>query len=136
MTVLSQETAAAQLKQLTDYYEFDASLLPDALKNAIESALRQIEAGIMSGRLEIEVTAEKCEIKQHLKRPAPGTPNPLVYHEVSGRAKIGIRDDSGNYGKMYAFLGALCTEGAAVFQTMRGKDLSLAEALGSFFLQV
>jgi hypothetical protein len=135
-TVISRETAAAQIKQLLDYYEFDMETFPDALRNALTFAIKQIEGGIMRGRLEVESTADNCIVKQHLKSPVPGAPNPIVYKEVSGKAKIGIRDDSSNYGKIYAFLGALSTEGAAVFQSMKGKDLSLAEALGSLFLQV
>jgi hypothetical protein len=135
MTTLSRETAAEQVRQLTAYYEFDIETLPAALRSAIESGLKNIEQGIMNGRLEVEVTPETCQVKQHLKRPIEGVPNPIVYREVSGRAKVGIRDDSTTYGKIYAFLGALSGDGAAVYQKMTGKDLSLAEALGSFFLQ-
>jgi len=136
--VLSKETAADQLKVLTDHYEFDIEVLPPKLKPAIEASLRQIEKGIMAGRLEVQIGAgaDDCSVTQHLFRPAQGMPNPIVYGEVTGRCKIGIRDDGTDYGKIYAFLAALCGENAMVFQKMRGQDLSLAEALGAFFLQV
>jgi hypothetical protein len=134
--VLSQETAAEQVRQLLAYYEFNAEHLPQAMRAALESSVAQIEQGVRLGLLEIDISAERCEVKQHLKRPVPGASNPIVYREVSGKAKIGIREDGGNYGKMYAFLGALSGEGAAIYLNMKSKDLSLAEALGALFLQV
>jgi hypothetical protein len=136
MPILSKETAETQVLSLLEYYEFNLEALPQQLQAPIESALGHIERGVMAGRLEIEVEADTCVVKQHLKKAIAGFPNPIVYREVSGKAKIAIKDDSTTYGKIYAFLGALSGEGAAIYQTMKGKDLSLAEALGSLFLQV
>lgn len=134
--MISQENAAEQLRALLDYYEFELEDFTDNLQRVLQSALKQIERGIMAGRIEVVVSADNCEVKLNLKRPVAGAPNPIVFREISGNCKIGIREDSGDYGKMYSFLGALSGDGIGVIQSLKGKDLSLAEALGAFFLQV
>ena len=136
MNMISEETARESLDQFLDYYEIDPDLLPEGVSDAIVSSLKKIEKAIQAGRLEIEVTDETIVIRQHLAKPPAGAPNPIVYKEVTGRAKVGIKSDSTDYGKMYAFLGALSGDGLSVIQSLKGKDLSLAESLGCVFLQV
>lgn len=134
--VISQEVAAGQIQQMLDFYGFYVEDLADPVRPAIESVLKQIERGVRLGLLEIEVSDDSCEIKQHLKKPISGIPNPIVYRPPAGRSTIAIKDSGNNYENMYAFLGALCGEGPSIFLPMIGKDLSLAQALGVFFLQV
>jgi len=134
--VLSQETAEEQVKYLLDYYDFDLDALPDNVKRVIGAALAQMKKCVINGRLEIEASGSTIAIKQHLKRAIPGVSNPIVYGEITGACKVAIGDGSGDYGKVYAFLGALSKEGLSAFLKLSGADLSLAEALGAFFLQV
>jgi len=133
---ISDEGSQEQIDALKDYYGIDIDDLPDSVKGAIESSFAKMKRAIMNGRLEIEVNEETILVHQTLQRPPAGAPNPLVYKEVSGSAKIAIKDDSTDHGKVYAFLGALSGEGAGVIQKLKGKDLSLAESLGCVFLQV
>jgi hypothetical protein len=136
MSVISDETASEQIDAFLDYYDIDPETLPEKVGDAIVSSLAKIKRAIMAGQLEIVVDTETITITQNLTKPPKGFPGPVVYREITGQAKIGIKDDSGDYGKMYAFLGALCGEGIGVIQKLKGKDLSLAEALGCCFLQV
>lgn len=134
--VISEETATEQIDALIEYYDIDVKSMPENLQRAIESSLQKIKRSVMAGQLEIDISDEMIKITQTLTRPPKGFAGPLVYKEVTGQAKIGIKDDSGDYGKMYNFLGALTGEGIGVIQRLRGRDLSLAEALGALFLQV
>ena len=136
MNQISEEVAAEQIEAFKKYYEIDIDDLTDNLKPVMVSSFQKLKRAIMSGRLEIEITEETILVKQHLKREVEGLPNPIVYKEVSGRAKMGIKDDSTDYGKMYGFLGALCGEGPALIQKLTGPDISLAESLGVVFLQI
>jgi len=133
---LSAETAGEQIDGLIKFYDIDVGEMPENVQRAVTSSLAKIKKAVMAGRVEIELDAETITIRQHLSRPPKGFPGPIVYKEITGRCKIGIKDDSGDYGKMYNFLGAVCGEGVGVIQNLRGKDLSLAEALGAVFLQV
>jgi hypothetical protein len=136
--VISEETAQGQIDKFLDCYDIDPDDMPDNLKAAVISSLKKIKKAIRKGRLEIEITDETVIISQYIdsKKAPKGAPNPIVYKEVTGAAKIGIKDDSTDYGKMYSFLGALSGEGIRLFQNLSGKDLSLAESLGVVFLQV
>jgi len=134
--MISQEVAQEQIDKLKAYYDIDVDDFPNDVKAALVASFKKMARSIMAGRLEIEITEETIVIRQHLDKPPDGAANPLVYKEVVGSAKDGLDDDHGSHKKMYYFLGILCTEGAAVIRKLKGKDLSLAEALGCVFLQV
>ena len=136
MAVISDETAREQLKQFIDYYDIDLGDMPENVKRAVEASLAKIRRAIMTGQIEISFENDTVTVKQHLAKPLKGFDGPIVYQEITGRAKIGMKDDSGDYGKIYNFLAALSTESPNVIMSLKGKDLSLAEALGAIFLQV
>jgi hypothetical protein len=134
--VLSDEVAQEQLDALIEFYEFELESLPESMQSTMPAILRQIKSAIASGRLEVAVTADDCKITQNLKRPPPGFPGPIVYGQVSGRSKTSIRQEAPTYQKNYAFLAGLSGENILVFEKLTGKDLSVAEALASFFIQI
>lgn len=134
--ILSEESAQELLDQFTAYYEIDTENLPDALKSAMTYCLSHMKRAIRTGRLEIEVGDETIVIKQNLRKELPGVGKTLTYKEVSGAAKIPMKEDSGNYGKVYTFLGALSGEGVGAIAKLKGADMSLAESLGTVFLQI
>jgi hypothetical protein len=136
MTVLSKETAAAQVQSLLDFYEFDLEDFTQEQKDALNTALRRFEKAVMYGKLEIDCAADHCTVKQHLKRTIPGVSNPIVYKEIFGQAKTALRDNMNMYEKIYAFAGVLSGEGSSIFLKMTGKDLSVAESFGLVFLQL
>lgn len=134
--VISEETAQEQVEGLIEFYDIDISIMPENVQRAVQASIGKIRKAIMAGILEIEIDPETITIRQTLTRPPKGFPGPITYKELTGKAKIGIKDDSGDYGKMYNFLAAVCGEPVGVILNLRGKDLSLAEALGAVFLQV
>lgn len=133
--VISEERAQEILDQFTEYYDIDPETMPENLQRVIASSLAKIKKAIRDGRLEIETDGQSITVKQNLQKPPAGVASQLTYKEVTGAAKIGIKDDSTDYGKMYTFLGALTGDGVGVIQKLGGKDLSLAESLGVVFLQ-
>lgn len=135
-TMISEEVAQEQTDKLKTYYDIDVDDFPNDVKAALVASFRKMVRSIRAGRLEIEFAEETIIIRQHLEKPPDGAANPLVYKEVVGSAKDGISDDIGSHKKMYYFLGVLCGEGAVIIRKLKGKDLSLAEALGCVFLQV
>ena len=135
-TKLSEETAQDILEQFIDYYEIDPADMSDDVGEAITTSLVKIRKAIQKGRIEINIDSETITIKQHLKKPHPGIENPLIYKEIVGTAKTPIKPDVSHYIKIYTFLGALSGEGLSNIQKLRGADLSLAESLGTVFLQV
>lgn len=145
-TLISAELAQAQLDLLFDYYDVDLAtdLLADGedpddrATRAGESMKKKLLTAIQKGRLEIAEGDDGLVVSQHLRRPIPGVPNPLVYGEVTGRAKTVMskfkKDDA--HGRIYAFLGALSGEGASAIMRLKGVDMGLAEVLGAIFLMV
>jgi hypothetical protein len=133
--VISEERAQEILDQFTEYYDIDPETMPENLQRVIASSLAKIKKAIRDGRLEIETDGQSITVKQNLQKPPAGVASQLTYKEVTGAAKIGIKDDSTDYGKIYTFLGALTGDGVGVIQKLGGKDLSLAESLGVVFLQ-
>lgn len=133
---ISAQTAQENIDRFLKYYDIDLGDMPENVRRAVEASLAKIRRAIMNGQVEISFENDTITVKQHLAKPLEGFPGPVVYREVTGRAKIGIKDDSGDYGKMYNFLGALSAESPNVIMSLKGKDISLAEALGAVFLQV
>ena len=130
--VLSRESASEQVARLLDYYDCDRNDASEVFK----SVLLALENAFMLGRLEIEIGEKGCVLKQHLGKPVEGMPNPLVYGDLTAKAKLEIDKYEGNYGRTFALLGVLSGEGKAVIEKLRLKDLSIAETLGAFFLLV
>lgn len=136
MTQISEEIAKEQLQKMLDYYELEVEELDEDIQSLITSSCRQVKKAIMAGLMDIEVSGNNCKVKQYLRFPLNGIPNPITYHELNGKCKAEIKDDLGDYQKIYTLLGVLSREGMSVIQLLQGKDLSRAEALASIFLQV
>lgn len=134
--VISDEVAGETIDKFKEYYDIDIDDFPGDVKAALVASFRKMKRSIMEGRLEIEIAEETIAVRQHLEKPPEGAENPLVYKELSGSSKVNLTDDVGSHKKMYYFLGVLSGEGLKVIQALKGKDMSLAEALGCVFLQV
>ena len=139
-TIISEERAKEILQQLLDYYDIElyATSDSDADTRQAKQIERRLVRGIMCGALELDDKDGRINVVQHLGR-AIGSVDTLTYHEVSGKAKIGMsKGGKGEdyHGKLYGLLGALCNEGPMLFHSMSGVDLSRAESLGLLFLLV
>jgi hypothetical protein len=140
-TVISEEKSREQLDLLLDYYDLDLAkdlaVEGDKGDRAAEALERKLLQAVQRGRLEIaEDPDEGLVISQHLRRPVKGVPNPLIYKEITGRAKTAMGKSTDNHARIYALLGSLSGEGGAAIMRLRGVDMSLAEVLGAVFLMV
>lgn len=133
---LSEQAAKDQLDLVLDYYELEEDELPDERKVPFLLAYNKLISAIRKGRLEISYN-DKLVIVQHLKKPVADIAE-LSYKEIDGNAKLSMRKkaDTDEYGKVYALLGYLSSNGEGVIAELRGIDLSIAECLSLIFLAV
>lgn len=130
-TKVSRESAETQIDLFFEYYDIELSDFPEEQRKALEGARRKIIRAIMHGRLEVSVD-EVIEVTQHLK-----SGDVLKYAELSGKSKaeMGKAGDD-NYAKIYGLVGSLTSAGSTGIQALKGKDLGLAESMGTLYLQV
>lgn len=138
-TLLSRESAETQFRLILDYYDLDdfENDPDDKTRKANVTLKNKIVKAIQSGYVEIEQKDDTLLVHQTLRKPVSGL-NQITYKEVTGNSKIGMKDrqDSDHFGKLYAFLSGLSGYEQKVFLSMKGKDLSTAEAIGLVFLEV
>lgn len=129
---LSEDSAAAQLDRLIDYYEIELDDLPPASKDSIDATMKKLVKFIRKGRLEINLE-DGIQCIQTLRDGK----TKIIYKELCGKAKIamGSKIETDHHGRLFALLGALSDGETAVTQ-LKGPDLSLAECLGGLFLLV
>ena len=133
---LSHETAEQQFNVLADYYEIDGEGATQAQKERADVIKAKIIKAIRLGRVEIS-NEGGIKVKQHLRNPA-GEVATIDYAEISGKAKIatGGKTENDHYGRIYALLGSVSGLGETAILSLKGVDLSLAECLGAYFLEV
>jgi hypothetical protein len=138
--VLSEEVAKDQFNLFLNWYDLDEDDFAEEEKAGYEQAKRKILRAIRQGRIEIDIEPDDkgddtIIVKQTLKDDSK-----ITYYEVSGKAKIAIREERSGpisqYTKVCQFLGGLSKLGHRTFAAMKGKDLSLAECLAHIFLKV
>lgn len=133
---ISEESATDQVVELLDYYDIDVDRLTegeDRAGSALEKALDHVRDGFRSGRLElVRDNTGKLTVVHHLK----GAGEPLVYQEISAKAKLAMErfDPAAGYSRLYAFMGALCGIGKGAIEKLPPQDLALVEVLGTVFL--
>jgi len=127
---ISRERAEEIFQDFLDYYDLSIDDVSEDERNAFPSGQRKIIKSIMNGTVEIE-TEEGYLVTQHLKNGSK-----IEYKEITGKSKLQMDKQKGNFGKVYALLGSLSGLGAKPFSDMKGKDISIAETLGFFFLMV
>lgn len=127
---ISRETAENIFQEFLDYYDLDLEEVTEEQAKAWKPSQEKIIKAIMKGRLEIK-TEDSFLITQHLKGGET-----IDYKEITGQAKVTMDKEKGEYGKMYALLGSLSGLGSAALRKMNGRDVSLAETIGFFFLMV
>lgn len=136
--IIAVENAEKQLNLLMDYYEISVDeIADDDQKQGLRNSIKSLTKAIQTGRVEIKLEDDTPIVYQNLKKPV-GDMHQIKYNEITGRAKIAMKDNKENdhYGRMYSFLGGLSGHGATVIMKLKGKDLSIAEYLGVFFLAV
>ena len=134
--VVSEEVAREHLQSFLDFYELEAELITDSMKEGYDNALDRIIVAIKKGRLEIK-EEDGLTLIQHLKK-APGEVKTITYGVLKGHAKVAMkgRSEKDFSGRMYALLGSLSGLGELAIMALEGPDLSLAECIGLVFLQV
>ena len=127
---ISRDTAEGTFQEFLDYYDIAIDEVTEDQANAWKPSEQKIIKAIMRGRLEI-VTDDNFLIIQHLKGGEK-----VEYKEITGKSKVVMDKEKGEYGKMYALLGSLSGLGQTAIKKMNGRDVSLAETIGFFFLMV
>ena len=133
---LSEESATELIERFVKFYRIYPEDLPKNISAGIKACLSAMRRALMEGRLEIDIEGKNITVTQHIDDIKPGVPEKIIYGKLKGRAKIGMDDDDPGYQRIYALLGALSGDGLEVIQKLEGIDMSLAESLGTVFLQV
>jgi hypothetical protein len=130
---IGKEAARAQLDTLYEYYEIDFNELPEELGKALRATDLKLLKSVRLGRVEISLDDNSIiKVVQNIR-----SGEPLEYREIDGQAKVamGGKDEKDHYGKAYALMGALCGLGETAITQLKSHDLSVAECLGTVFLQ-
>lgn len=132
--VISEENAEEIFQQFLDYYDISMDDFEGSQEKAAFQSKRKLINTIRKGLLEIKI-GEDIEVIQKLTKHKADS---LTYTEVSAAAKMTMDKTGENeqYGKIYTLLGSLSGLGLTAIMSLKGKDLSVAECLGFFFLQV
>jgi len=138
--VISEEVAQNEFQNVLDFYDIDFDdIKEERVKNGMESSMRKIIRAIRKGNLTIKENPEGVPIIiQTLRRRQDKMPETIEYGEPGGKAKIAMSKaaDNDHYGKLYALLGSISGLGHAKITMLKGVDMSLAECIGTIFLQV
>lgn len=130
---ISEESATAQIVDILSYYDIDPDTLggiDDKAGLALEAALDTLAKVVREGRLEATRDANgKLSIKWILSDGK----TTMEIAEVTAHKKMvldGFKEGQ-NYGRLYAFMGALCGVGTDGIKRLSPADLSTAECLGT-----
>ena len=144
---ISEDSAAAQVKEILSYYDFDLSTLDDQTvnkktgKTERQSAQETFEKLIpyyREGRLSNDKGAgDTLLIVQHLKE-AKGSVTEIQYKEFSGDSRIASDGKGADFSltMAYAMMGSLSGFGEAGIRNLRRGDLRAMEALALAFFVV
>lgn len=132
--IISEESAKKQLDDLMTHYDKeldDTSIYMLITYNELLKYVRK-------GRIEVVVDNDGISVKQNLTKPPKilGSDS-LLYKEIRGIDKINVgRNSNPNNSaeRQFTLLAALSRQDIKVFHELRAGDVSVAEAIGSFFL--
>ena len=136
---ISEESAEEQISNLLEYYDIEIEDFDNEnLKSALATSRRKLVKAIRKGMIEIKEEDGTPIVYQHLLKPVKGIESPIRYKEVDGRSKRAMKKMSENdySGRIYAFLGGLSGDGSTIIERFQSQDLTVAECLGTIFLQV
>jgi hypothetical protein len=130
--IISKENADEQLQIILDYYDIDASALPEKQASIVETVGLKIVKAIMRGDCEIKDVDGEPMVIQTTKKGSD-----LRYGVITGksRTEMAKTTDNDHYGKIFSMLGSLSGVGKDAIESLKGPDLVLAEAIGMLFLQ-
>jgi hypothetical protein len=128
---LSEESAAAQIDSLLDYYRIKLDRVLPIQGAAIRS---DIIDSIRRGEVEVEIGADGIVVKQNLARAYKKIPNTIEYKEVSGRAKqiaMKLAKDADEYERLLLFVGYLTGLDKTLLPDLLSVDNRNMERLGT-----
>lgn len=130
---LSKESARKELQKFYDYYEVEKSDLSSDSQKALEGVESVVIKGFQNGYFEIVESDKGFCVMQRLKSNPEDT---FTYKELNGEAKLAMssKKEDDVSGRIYAMLGSLSGEGAAVIAQFKSSDLKRAEHFGSILL--
>ncbi len=131
--VLSEEAALEIVLNACEAFDIDIDATEDKKqKKNLENLLNALLDFVKRGFIEID---EDFKITQNLQN-APGGVVTIDYKKITGKQKLAMdgKDDTDQYSKMYAVLGASSGLGEDAIQKLSGIDLKVAESLTIFFL--
>jgi hypothetical protein len=141
---ISADSAAAQVKELLAYYDFDISTLDDSIVNkksglteraSAQATFEKLIPYYREGRLENDKAGDgSLLIVQHLKEPK-GTITEIQYKEFTGDNRIASDGKGADFSltMAYAMMGSLSGFGEGGMRNLRRGDLRAMEALALGF---
>jgi len=145
---ISEEVAQKQFDDFCEWYGLDfASLIKTAegtdYAAAIPMGRDRVLREIRAGHIEIREDStsdggSSLVVVQHLARPKAGQKPEIVYKELTGAMRAGVKTskDSNRTEDMYRLLARISGCDTQVFHGLRGRDIGIADAIGFLFLQV
>lgn len=131
--ILSDQVAQEQIDIFLDFYEFDLEEMIEKKRNILLPAIDVLKKSIRLGRLEVKTDDDSILVVQKLVRP-PGGVDQLKYKEVTGRARTAMKEDAGEYTRMYQLAGAVTGVGYNAISVLHAIDLKVIENMCLFFL--
>ena len=133
---ISEDVASDLFKKLTDYYDIDPADYGNNknLKDSFEFISNRLRRAIRKGDIEVIEEDGTPIIYQNLVKPPKGIGKRIRYKELDGNCRAGVKDaDNGNM-RNQMLVAAMIGEDTATILQFRGKDLSIAEYIASFFM--
>lgn len=132
--VISKESAEKEYDKITEYYEIDREDMAADQIEALDELKKIIVKAMMKGRVEITENSEgEFRIKQILKNKEK---TEVFYKEIDGKAKVEMEkiSMSSPITRCYILLGYLSGLGTGAIHKFKGKDATIAEAIGTTLL--
>lgn len=134
-SVMSEESAYAQVQAFLDYYEIERAEGGDesaiASQSTFDAQVKTLVGAIRKGRLEIDTSDGTPVVTQFVTGGKA-----VKWGKLNGNALVATDGAKGAVGKMAAMAGSLTNLGTAWYGKLEGKDLSTANAVVSLFLLI
>lgn len=142
---ISQENAEKEMEKYLAYFDLNIDELKSEQSNsdrrdALQSSYDRLIKAVRKGRLEVKTDGgeDGDEIQLIQTVGKIGKETKLIYKELSGAAKVAMKDAETNddYGRVYALAGSLNGLGMAGMKKLKGRDLSTAESIGAIVMNI
>ena len=106
------------------------------LKNSFEFVSNRLKRAIRNGDIEVIDEDGTPIIYQNLKKPPKSVAKRIRYKELDGNCRAGVKDADNSNMRNQMLIAALIGEDTSIILQFKGKDLSIAEYIASFFMTV